>query len=87
MLAEIAARIGPTDLLACAGVSGALVLSGPHVMLINFIGACHLVELVVESMMPEGSSIVFISSIGGLGWEKVLPWPCALEFLDTPDER
>ena len=52
-------------------------------MLINFVGARHLVESAVESMMPEGSSIAFISSIGGLGWEKVLNR--VLEFLDTPD--
>ena len=49
------------------------------VMLINFVGARHLVESAVESMMPEGSSIAFISSIGGLGWEKVLNR--VLEFL------
>jgi NAD(P)-dependent dehydrogenase (short-subunit alcohol dehydrogenase family) len=79
-LAEIGAPIH--SIFSCAGVSGA-PFSPVDVMLINFVGARHLVESAAESMMPEGSSIAFISSIGGLGWEKVLDR--ALEFLATPD--
>ncbi len=79
-LAEIGAPIH--SIFSCAGVSGA-PFSPVDVMLINFVGARHLVESAVESMMPEGSSIAFISSIGGLGWEKVLDR--VLAFLDTPD--
>ena len=75
-LAEIGAPIH--SIFSCAGVSGA-PFSPVDVMLINFVGARHLVESAVESMMPEGSSIAFISSIGGLGWEKVLDR--VLEFL------
>jgi len=79
-LAEIGAPIH--SIFSCAGVSGA-PFSPVDVMLINFVGARHLVETAAASMMPEGSSIAFISSIGGLGWEKVLGR--VLEFLDTPD--
>ena len=68
-LADIGAPIH--SIFSCAGVSGA-PFSPVDVMLINFVGARHLVESAVDGMMPEGSSIAFISSIGGLGWEKVL---------------
>jgi NAD(P)-dependent dehydrogenase (short-subunit alcohol dehydrogenase family) len=70
------------SIFSCAGVSGA-PFSPVDVMLINFVGARHLVESAVESMMPEGSSIAFISSIGGLRWETVLDE--ILGFLATPD--
>lgn len=69
-------------LFSCAGVSGA-PFSPVDVMLANFVGARHLVESAVESLMPSGSSIAFISSIGGLGWERELDRILAL--LDTPD--
>jgi NAD(P)-dependent dehydrogenase (short-subunit alcohol dehydrogenase family) len=60
---------GPVhSLFSCAGVSGA-PFSPVDVMLVNFVGARHLVER-VEDLMPAGSSIAFISSIGGLGWER-----------------
>ena len=52
-------------------------------MLVNFVGARHLVESAIESLMPSGSSIAFISSIGGLGWERQLAR--IIELLDTPD--
>jgi NAD(P)-dependent dehydrogenase (short-subunit alcohol dehydrogenase family) len=70
------------SIFSCAGVSGA-PFSPVDVMLINFVGARHLVESAVDGMMPEGSSIAFISSIGGLRWETVLDE--ILEFLATPD--
>jgi len=70
------------SIFSCAGVSGA-PFSPLDVMLVNFVGARHLVESAVEGLMPEQSSIAFISSIGGLGWEKVLDE--IVEFLDTPD--
>jgi NAD(P)-dependent dehydrogenase (short-subunit alcohol dehydrogenase family) len=79
-LAEIGAPIH--SIFSCAGVSGA-PFSPLDVMLINFIGARHLVESAADGMMPEGSSIAFISSIGGLGWEKALDQ--VLEFLAAPD--
>ena len=70
------------SIFSCAGVSGA-PFSPVDVMLINFVGARHLVESAVDGMMPEGSSIAFISSIGGLRWETVLDE--ILDFLVTPD--
>ncbi len=79
-LAEMGAPIH--SIFSCAGVSGA-PFSPVDVMLINFVGARHLVESAVDGMMPEGSSIAFISSIGGLRWETVLDE--ILEFLATPD--
>jgi NAD(P)-dependent dehydrogenase (short-subunit alcohol dehydrogenase family) len=69
-------------LFSCAGVSGA-PFSPVDVMLTNFVGARHLVESAAESLMPDGSSIAFISSIGGLGWERELDRILAL--LDTRD--
>jgi NAD(P)-dependent dehydrogenase (short-subunit alcohol dehydrogenase family) len=79
----LAAMGGPIhSIFSCAGVSGA-PFSPVDVMLINFVGARHLVESAVDGMMPEGSSIAFISSIGGLRWETVLDE--ILDFLATPD--
>jgi len=81
--AALASVGGPIHaLFSCAGVSGA-PFSPVDVMLANFVGARHLVESAVESLMPNGSSIAFISSIGGLGWERELDRIIAL--LDTPD--
>ena len=79
-LAEMGAPIH--SIFSCAGVSGA-PFSPLDVMLINFVGARHLVESAVDGMMPEGSAIAFISSIGGLRWETVLEE--ARELLATPD--
>jgi NAD(P)-dependent dehydrogenase (short-subunit alcohol dehydrogenase family) len=69
-------------LFSCAGVSG-LPFTPVDVMLINFVGARHLVERAVASMMPDGSAIALISSIGGLGWEKRLE--LIMGLLETTD--
>jgi NAD(P)-dependent dehydrogenase (short-subunit alcohol dehydrogenase family) len=79
-LAEMGAPIHA--IFSCAGVSGS-PFSPLDVMLINFVGARHLVESAVDGMMPEGSATAFISSIGGLRWETVLDE--ARELLATPD--
>jgi len=74
---------GPIDaLFSCAGVSGA-PFSPLDVMLVNFVGARHLVELATGELMPPGSAIAFISSIGGSGWEQRVEE--IVEFLSTPD--
>jgi NAD(P)-dependent dehydrogenase (short-subunit alcohol dehydrogenase family) len=67
---------------SCAGVSGA-PFSPLDVMLINFVGARHLVERAADRMMPAGSAIAMISSIGGLNWEKRLEMIMGL--LKTPN--
>ena len=68
--AALAAVGGPIDaLFSCAGVSGA-PFSPVDVMLVNFVGARHLVEAAARDLMPPGSAIAFISSIGGTGWEE-----------------
>jgi NAD(P)-dependent dehydrogenase (short-subunit alcohol dehydrogenase family) len=74
---------GPIDaLFSCAGVSGA-PFSPIDVMLVNFIGARHLVELAARELMPAGSAIAFISSIGGSGWEPRVDE--IVEFVSTAD--
>jgi NAD(P)-dependent dehydrogenase (short-subunit alcohol dehydrogenase family) len=69
-------------IFSCAGVSGP-PFSPLEVAQINFIGARHLVELAVDSFLPSGSAVAFISSIGGMGWEQHLGQ--IKEFLNTPD--
>jgi NAD(P)-dependent dehydrogenase (short-subunit alcohol dehydrogenase family) len=74
---------GPIDaLFSCAGVSGA-PFSPVDVMLVNFIGARHMVELAAGEFMPPGSAIAFISSIGGSGWEQRAEE--IMEFLSITD--
>ena len=70
------------SIFSCAGVSGA-PFSPVDVMLINFVGARHLVESAADTLMPNGSSIAFISSVGGLGWERELDR--IIDLLDTAD--
>lgn len=69
-------------IFSCAGVSGA-PFSPIDVMLINFVGARHLVDSAARNFMPTGSAIAFISSIGGFGWEQNIDE--LIEFLSTPD--
>jgi len=74
---------GPIDVLfSCAGVSGS-PFSPVDVMLVNFVGARHLIESAVRDHMVAGSSVAFISSIGGLGWERRIAE--VMEFLSMPD--
>ena len=67
-------------LFSCAGVADGT----PGIEKINFIGHRHLINRMVDGgMLPSGSSIGFISSAAGLGWESNL---AALnEFLDITD--
>ena len=72
---------GPVDsLFNCAGLP--TTAPGQITMQVNFIGHRHLTEAIVP-LMPEGSSIGFISSVGGMGWLNSLEQ--LLELLATPD--
>jgi NAD(P)-dependent dehydrogenase (short-subunit alcohol dehydrogenase family) len=73
----------PIDaLFSCAGVSGE-PFSPVDVMLVNFVGARHLVEAATRDLMAPGSAIAFISSVGGSGWE--LRVHEIVDFLASPD--
>jgi NAD(P)-dependent dehydrogenase (short-subunit alcohol dehydrogenase family) len=67
-------------LLSCAGVADGT----PGIERINFIGHRYMIDRMLErGMLPRGSSIGFISSPAGLGWEKGLPQ--LKELLETRD--
>jgi NAD(P)-dependent dehydrogenase (short-subunit alcohol dehydrogenase family) len=72
---------GPVNaLFSCAGVADGT----PNIEKINFIGHRHLIDrLLADDLMPRGSSISFISSAAGLGWESNLDK--IKEYLATPD--
>lgn len=55
---------------SCAGLPGP-PFSPLDVMLVNFVGARHLVEQLVPKM-PAGSAIASIASNAGLGWQEQL---------------
>jgi NAD(P)-dependent dehydrogenase (short-subunit alcohol dehydrogenase family) len=65
-------------LFNCAGLPQ--TFPAMDVMKVNFIGTRHLTELVVPLMSP-GSSVVSISSTGGLGWSRRVP--VIMEILQT----
>ena len=66
---EVAASIdGPIDgLFSCAGLPGP-PFSELDTILVNFVGARHLAELLVPKM-AEGSAISVISSSAAIGWQ------------------
>jgi NAD(P)-dependent dehydrogenase (short-subunit alcohol dehydrogenase family) len=67
-------------LFSCAGVADGT----PGIEKINFLGHRHMIDGMLErGMLPRGSSIGFISSAAGLGWEGNLELLQGL--LDTPD--
>jgi NAD(P)-dependent dehydrogenase (short-subunit alcohol dehydrogenase family) len=72
---------GPVDvLMSCAGVADGT----PGIERINFIGHRHMIGRLIDGgMLGRGSSIGFISSAAGLGWEPNLPQ--IKELLATPD--
>jgi NAD(P)-dependent dehydrogenase (short-subunit alcohol dehydrogenase family) len=79
--AAVAALGGPVDaLFACAGVADGT----PGIERINFVGHRYLIDrLLDENLLPRGSSICFISSTAGLGWEADLDE--LLEVLEIHD--
>lgn len=72
---------GPVDaLFSCAGVADGT----PGLEKINFISHRYMIDRLLENgVLQRGSSIGFISSAAGLGWEANLP--LLQEYLDTPD--
>ncbi|HPB45668.1 MAG TPA: SDR family oxidoreductase [Microthrixaceae bacterium] len=83
--ASIDALVGelgaPIDaLLSCAGVADGT----PNIEKVNFLGHRYLIDKLVDGgLLGRGSSIGFISSAAGLGWEANLELLNGL--LDTPD--
>jgi NAD(P)-dependent dehydrogenase (short-subunit alcohol dehydrogenase family) len=72
---------GPVHaVFSCAGLPGP-PFSPLDVMLVNYVGGRHLIELLVPKM-PDGSAIAYIASNAGLGWEQQLG---ALMELVTTD--
>lgn len=72
---------GPVDsLFNCAGLP--TTAPGQKIVLVNFIGHRHLTESIIP-LMPEGSSIGFISSAAGMGWNG--NFANLLPLLETPD--
>jgi NAD(P)-dependent dehydrogenase (short-subunit alcohol dehydrogenase family) len=79
--AAVASIEGPIDaLFNCAGLPQ--TFPALDVMKVNFVGARHLTERVVDRMRP-GSAITTISSTAGLGYMQRLP--TILELVSTPD--
>jgi NAD(P)-dependent dehydrogenase (short-subunit alcohol dehydrogenase family) len=54
----------------CAGLPGP-PFTDLDVMLVNFVGARHLIEAVLPTM-PEGAAIAYVASNAGLGWQQQL---------------
>ena len=72
---------GPLDAVCnCAGLPGP-PFSELDTMLVNFVGARHLIQQLVPKM-AEGSAIGVISSAAGVGWQDQLP--TLLELIQTP---
>lgn len=72
---------GPVDsLFNCAGLP--TTAPGQKIVLVNFVGHRHLTESIIP-LMPEGSSIGFISSAAGMGWTG--SFANLLPLLETPD--
>lgn len=78
---EVADSIdGPVDgLFSCAGLPGP-PFSEWDTILVNFVGARHLAELLVPKM-AEGSAISVISSSAAIGWQDHVP--VITELLNT----
>jgi len=55
----------------CAGLPGP-PFSDVDVMVVNFVGARHLLELLVPKM-PEGAAIAYVASAAGIGWQGNIP--------------
>lgn len=78
---QVAASIdGPIDgLFSCAGLPGS-PFSEWDTILVNFVGAWHLAELLVPKM-SAGSAISVISSSAAIGWQDHIP--VITELLET----
>jgi NAD(P)-dependent dehydrogenase (short-subunit alcohol dehydrogenase family) len=72
---DVASDLGTVDaFFSCAGVpgppfSGGATLAPVDVMVVNFVGARHLIESTLPNM-PGGSAIAFVASASGVGWQQ-----------------
>lgn len=79
--AAVAAIGGPVDsLFNCAGLP--TTAPGQQIMKVNFLGHRQLTEAILP-LMPSGSSVGFISSAAGMGWQNNVD--TLLELLATSD--
>ena len=63
---------GPVDaLFSCAGLPGP-PFSDLDTMIVNFVGARHLAEQLVDKI-PDGGAIGAISSAAAIGWQQKMP--------------
>jgi len=77
--AAVAAIGDPVDsLFNCAGLP--TNAPGQMIVRVNFIGHRHLTEALLPSM-SKGSSVAFISSAAGMGWQQA--WPLLSELMAT----
>ena len=76
---------GPVDgYFGCAGLPGP-PFSGLDVMLVNFVGARHLVNLVLPKI-PAGGAIAVVASNAAMGWQLELEQLMELVSTDGFDE-
>jgi NAD(P)-dependent dehydrogenase (short-subunit alcohol dehydrogenase family) len=77
------------DLRSGASIDAALdeiggPIDGVPLMQVNFIGHRHLIETAIaRDLLPSGSAIAAIASIGGLGWDRNTK--VIRDFLETAD--
>jgi len=76
---------GPVDgYFGCAGLPGP-PFSGLDVMLVNFVGGRHLVNLILPKI-PAGSAIAVVASNAAMGWQQELEQLMELVSTDGFDE-
>lgn len=77
--AAVAAIGGSVDsLFNCAGLP--TNAPGQRIVRVNFVGHRHLTEALLPTM-AKGSSVAFISSAAGMGWQQA--WPLLSELMAT----
>jgi NAD(P)-dependent dehydrogenase (short-subunit alcohol dehydrogenase family) len=82
---QAAESFGRVDaLFNCAGLPGK-PFSDVDVMVVNFVGARHLIERTVPSM-PRGSAVAFVASGAGIGWQQQLESLMGLVTSDGFDD-
>jgi NAD(P)-dependent dehydrogenase (short-subunit alcohol dehydrogenase family) len=80
--AALAELTAPVDaVFSCAGLPGP-PFSDIDVMLVNFVGTRHLLEH-LRPLLPEGSSVAWVASNAGIGWQGNLS--TLTELIDTAD--
>jgi NAD(P)-dependent dehydrogenase (short-subunit alcohol dehydrogenase family) len=83
--AAVAAIGSPVDaVFSVAGLPGP-PFSDVDTVLVNFVGARHLIESLVP-VMPAGSAIACVASNAGLGWQEVVSELLEVTSTDTFEE-